>query len=565
MKSQYSLRSVIIGLMVGLAAMLLLSVVPASAGPLNQDDTPTPEPPLPTVAPTFSLAITSQMAEGGDLDGDGQIEPGDIVEYIITVRNVGPNASGPVEVIWEYDAAFISGISEISNDGVLTNEGRVGWQLDGVDASETVELSLRATLKTQFPPGRNQLASSASVRSGDTEFTRATASPLEVLGPMLRLTDVSNELITDANSDGWIGPGDAVRFVISYENNGGGPTQEASIVADYLEDLTRQIVNNPDEAQDDGSALTWLLGSIPADAQTRTVSFTVTLGSEFPSGQTTYDLAISLRAGTTLADQRAVSLQVVGPNLAVQASHTFITDASQDTLLDVGDTIDVTLSYENVGSEAATNITLVYNYDPTYLDILTVGQGGADTLDAGTITWQMGVLERSSSGTATFQVRVLAVPSDATNLLNEITLSSDQIAVTAQHRLPITSPTPTPAPTPEATPSYTESRPAQGQGLLSSFSVAILIGGFLLLSLLSLTFVASRVLPSTPEERHADDEESRSAQQRLVRELVEGVILTAILFSVMVLGLQNTLDQDSVNSIVAGIVGYVAGRVASQR
>jgi hypothetical protein len=33
----------------------------------------------------------------------------------------------------------------------------------------------------------------------------------------------------------------------------------------------------------------------------------------------------------------------------------------------------------------------------------------------------------------------------------------------------------------------------------------------------------------------------------------------------MILGLQNALDQNSVNSIIAGIVGYVGGRVASSR
>jgi hypothetical protein len=83
--------------------------------------------------------------------------------------------------------------------------------------------------------------------------------------------------------------------------------------------------------------------------------------------------------------------------------------------------------------------------------------------------------------------------------------------------------------------------------------------------LLAIVFVASRVLPGSREEREEQDEEDRASQRRLVRELIEGVIITAILFSVMVMGLQNALDQDSVNSIIAGIVGYVAGRVASQK
>jgi hypothetical protein len=562
MHTRRSLRSVIVGLIVGLATMLILSVTPAAARPAAQEDTPTPEPAVSTPVPTFSLAITYELAEGGDQDGDGEIEPGDVVAYTITLTNSGQSASGPVEVVWEYDAAFVGSVTEISNNGALVDESRVAWQIDAVNPGESIELSLLATLKARLPPGRNQLASTAAVQSGTTEFARAAAPPLEVLGPVLRLTEVSSVLVTDANSNGWIDAGDAVRFIISYSNSGGGPSQDASIVADYPEEFTRQIVNNPYEAQDDGSALTWLVGSIPADAQTRIVSFTVTLGSEFPPGQTTYDLSISLRAGTILADQRSLSVQVAGPNLTIQASHSFITDVSQDGLLDEGDTIQVELQYQNVGSEAATNTTLTYEYDPTSIEIIQVSQGGVDSSAAGTITWPLGVLERGATGTASFQARVLAIASDTPYLLDEVTISSDQANANTEHRLPVTSPTPQPTPTPIT--QYSEVRPPQGQGLLSSFSVAILIGGFLLLSLLSLTYVASKVLPNTPEERHADDEESRIAQRRLVREIVEGVVLTAILFTVMVLGLQNALDQDSVNSIVAGIVGYVAGRVASQ-
>jgi hypothetical protein len=563
MHTRHSLRSVIIGLIVGLATMLVLSAAPAAARQAEQDDTPTPEPAIPTATPTFTLVITSELAAGGDQDGDDEIEPGDIVAYTITLANSGQTASGPVEVVWEYDAAFISGVTQISNNGSLVDEGRVMWQIAAVDPGESIELSLLATLKARFPPGRNQLASTATVQSGATEFARAASPPLEVLGPVLQLTEVSSELVTDANSNGWIDPGDAVRFIISYSNSGGGPSQEASIVADYPEEFTRQIVNNPYEAQDDGSSLTWLVGSIPADAQTRTVSFTVTLSTEFPPGQTTYDVAISLRAGTVAADQRPLSVQVAGPNLTIRASHTFITDASQDGLVDEGDTIQVELQYQNVGSESATNATLTYEYDPARLEIIEVGQEGTDSPDVGVITWQIGVLERGGGGTATFQGRVLTLLPDTPYLLNDVTISSDQASAETQHRLPVTS-TVAPELTPTAPPLYSEVRPAQGEGLLSPFSVAILIGGFLLLSLLSLTYVASRVLPGTPEERHADDEESRIAQRRLVREIVEGVVLTAILFTVMVLGLQNALDQDSVNSIVAGIVGYVAGRVASQ-
>jgi hypothetical protein len=144
-----------------------------------------------------------------------------------------------------------------------------------------------------------------------------------------------------------------------------------------------------------------------------------------------------------------------------------------------------------------------------------------------------------------------------------MTIASDQTKIVSnQTQITTTKPESEISPTPYSS----EVRPAQGQGLLSSTAVAVLVGTFLFVSLLALVYVASRVLPNTPEEREAlDTEEERTANRRLVRELVEGIILTAILFSVMVLGLQNALDRNSINSIIAGIVGYVAGRVASQK
>jgi hypothetical protein len=147
-----------------------------------------------------------------------------------------------------------------------------------------------------------------------------------------------------------------------------------------------------------------------------------------------------------------------------------------------------------------------------------------------------------------------------------VTIASDQTGPTRREvAIPADAPPPAPEEAAEATPQITESRPAQGQGILSGSTVAVLIGLFLAFGLLSLVYIGSRVLPGTPEERATEDEEERLAHRRLVRELVEGITLVAILFSVMILGLQNALDQDSVNSIIAGIVGYVAGRVASQK
>jgi hypothetical protein len=290
------------------------------------------------------------------------------------------------------------------------------------------------------------------------------------------------------------------------------------------------------------------------------------LAANFPAGTVTYDLPISLRSGTATLDQQTVSVPIAGPSLVLAPSYELVADASGDGLADAGDLVQVTVEYSNVGTEATSNVVVSSQVDPTQFEISQAGQNGEINTEQGTVTWRLPSVEAGTSGQVSYQIRVRAFPEGLAVLTLEVKIASDQAsAATRQLQIAITAPTPEPgaAATPGSSVLFL---PAQGQGLLTSYSIAILVGAFLFLSLLALVYVASRVLPGTAEEREAlDTEEERSANRHLVRELVEGIVLTAILFSVMVLGLQNALDRNSINSIIAGIVGYVAGRVASQK
>lgn len=569
------------GLAVGLLVLVVTNLVGIGAHVVVAQDettptpaelTPTPTPtatPVPTALPSLQLQTFVELTPDGDLGGDGVINPGDTVNYRIRLVNGGDTPSGPVEVVVLYDATFISGVANISQGGIAAEEGQVVWSLEGLEAGDDISLSFDATLRGRFPPGRTQVTGAVVVRAGAVELARSTLPAIEAVGPNLRLVDVAVELITDVSENGRIDPGDTVRFTISYSNTGGGPSQEASIVAQYSEDLTRDIVGNPDNGEVADGQLTWLLGSVPADKElVKTVQFTVIFDDEFPSGITTYDLKVAIRGATATLDERVVNVPVFGPSLVVSPRAEFLADADGDELVDAGDLVKIVIPYENVGTESALNVILTGLYDPARLEVSLVEQSGLDNPEEGTVTWSLSALDAGKGDEVAFQARVLSLEPGLESLQIGVTVISDQTALTRRDlQIPVDAPMPTPegGPTPTTPPQYSESRPAQGQGILSGPTLAVLIGLFLTFGLLSIVFVGSRVLPGTPEERDTDDIEERAAHRRLVRELVEGVVLVAILFSVMILGLQNTLDQDSVNSIIAGIVGYVAGRVASQK
>jgi hypothetical protein len=276
---------------------------------------------------------------------------------------------------------------------------------------------------------------------------------------------------------------------------------------------------------------------------------------------------VSIRAATQVLSEHTATVAIAGPSLLVTPRVEFVTDADGDGLVDVGDIVQITLQVANVGSEPASSITVAASYDSTQLEVTSVEQEGVNDAQAGTLTWQVDTLDGGASQLLPFQVGVRTLTPGLPSFVINVVTSSDEAGLApSEVMIAVDAPSPTPTAGPTTQPSVSEVGPAQGQGLLGAYAIAILIGTFLVVSVLAIVYVASRVLPSTAEEREAADTvEERADHRRMVRELIEGIILTAILFSVMILGLQNTLDKDSVNSIIAGIVGYVAGRVASSR
>lgn len=584
MRQRRNMRNIGVGLVAALLTWVLLGFVTERVA-FAQDDLPTPTPaveetteegeegeptatpapsptPLPTPRPSIRLQGLSSIAPDGDLDENNRLSPGDRVEYTVRLSNGGPSNTGLVDVVVTLDESLIGNIEQVSNGG-LVDGGQVVWTFENIANGEQLELTFTAALRRTFPPGITRVTGSVVVRAQNVQLAQANVASIEVVGPSLRFGEEAVELINDLNENSAIDPGDTIRFTLNYQNTGGGPSQEASVVANIPEDTTANIINNPDAAQVTDQGLTWLIGSVPAnEAEVRSVRFSVELTEPFPAGATSYDVPIEIRGANNVLDSRVIAVPISGPVLAVAPRFELITDGNNDGLIDPGDTIQVAISYENVGTEPATQVSIVSTFPQNRLDTLLVENNGVTTQGASQveIAWPSIDVPQGTADELVFQARVASLEPGTETLNIGIQVNSPQVATTTrQLAIPVVAP----AAEGEVN-TITESRPPQGTGILSGTSVAVLIGGFLTFSMLSIAYVASRVLPSTTEERDTENEEIRASHRRMVRELIEGVILTAILFSVMILGLQNALDQDSVNSIIAGIVGYVAGRVAGQ-
>ena len=96
----------------------------------------------------------------------------------------------------------------------------------------------------------------------------------------------------------------------------------------------------------------------------------------------------------------------------------------------------------------------------------------------------------------------------------------------------------------------------QGEGLFhDSGSFALLIGLFFSLGLVGIFVLGGLVIYLAREDE---------SKEQAFTGTTEIFLLLLVLFSVIVMGVQNAIDRESINAIIGGIVGYVAGRARSR-
>ena len=109
--------------------------------------------------------------------------------------------------------------------------------------------------------------------------------------------------------------------------------------------------------------------------------------------------------------------------------------------------------------------------------------------------------------------------------------------------------------TPEPPAASTDTVP-QGEGLFhESDSFSLLIGLFFGLGGFSVFLLGALMIYRTQDD---------DAKAQTFFGTTEILLLLIVLFSVIVMGVQNAIDRESINAIIGGIVGYVAGRATTR-
>jgi hypothetical protein len=99
-----------------------------------------------------------------DLDADTEPDPGDTIEFKITIKNVSQVGASNILLRENYDPTLFGQITRISGEG--TDEGgQITWELDQLGPGEEVSTVYRAQLATDVTIGRTVVENTAALSS----------------------------------------------------------------------------------------------------------------------------------------------------------------------------------------------------------------------------------------------------------------------------------------------------------------------------------------------------------------------------------------------------------------
>ena len=330
--------------------------------------------------------------------------------------------------------------SATTNPGV-GNNGTVTWNLGTVAAGGSGSVTVTVNVATNLS-AYNLLTNTSSIISDQTAAVTTTASTT-VLGngdP----GGTPNVIISKQASDTLLIPGNTVTYTLTAVN-AGSKIATSVVVTDNFPDETYFTYGSCSTAtgtcsESPSGTLTWNLGSLAPGANA-TLTFTMTVGANPPSGVTTKDNTASLTysgggAGSATSNTVTVSIST-NPNLSLSKS------ANPSAGLKTGDTITYTLTVSNTGSGSASDV-VVTDPIPTNLSFnaITQGTGSFDAIN-NRVVFTAGTLAAGGSTTLKFTATVNTLPAGSTTISNTATVTASNASSRTTSATPTASASPT--------------------------------------------------------------------------------------------------------------------------
>ncbi|PIE90914.1 MAG: hypothetical protein CR997_03400 [Acidobacteria bacterium] len=399
-----------------------------------------------------------------------QVDPGDTLEYTVTLTN----GSSPVTEIEFTDAipvntTYVAGSLTISsNPGGLTvttddSGDPLVVNIDSMPADGVLELTFRVTVDSGTPEG-TVLSNQGVVDSNETVPEPTDEDGLDENGD--QPTDVTVggpsavenslyvqklvEWIDDTDSNGYVSPGDTLRYHLVIENIGDSQLTNVSVTDTIPAGLTfvagtATIPNSPPNSISvSGQALTISIPALnPSLRETLVAQFDVTIDS-FAAGVTEQTFVNQADTDSDQTDPGQSDsngnpedgdqpTSITGydgtpgsPELDVEKRWSLFNDVDGDGLVDPGDTLLYTITIQNISGVDANDVRLT---DP--IPVNTTLVSGTVLTDHGVVVSEspisvnIGTVSPGGLVTVTFQVTVDGSTPDGTIIANQANVTGD--------------------------------------------------------------------------------------------------------------------------------------------
>lgn len=408
------------------------------------DDPGTPTPDDPTIvrvvaAPSFVDSTKTVR----DING-GLVQPGDLLEYTIIVKNTGRALGTNVVVTDEVDGNL--DIEQVQSGGTVSGR-TITWNLGSLATAQQAQ-PLVFTARVKTPLAHNTLiANQARIRSAETPSsvptddpdTPAPVDPTSVRVSSSVTLSQSTKTVVD-NDGGEPLPGDSLTWTIRVFATGDAPATDVTVL-DSIERCLIDVVPSSG-GQYDGTRIRWDKSTTPALARVVadnpvSLTFTARIAVNTPDGTRCQNQAAILSPATpapTLTDDPStpapndptVIVVVSKPVLSASVKTVALAnDVAGNGKYNPGDRVRWTIKVRNTGSEPAKDVRLV-DVLPALVEQITLSSGG--TLTGASASWNLGDIPARSDREVTIEATILKPLDDGTVIDNQGVITASNVA-----------------------------------------------------------------------------------------------------------------------------------------
>ncbi|TCO37662.1 putative repeat protein (TIGR01451 family) [Dokdonella fugitiva] len=351
----------------------IATATPTTGGTCVPGNTP---PPCTSTVTTQSAAAVAISKSVADANGNGIAEPGETLDYTITLANPGGSDATAFGVTDALDPN--TSFASADNGGAFAG-GVVTWSNLTVPAGGNLVLHLAATVDSPLANGVARIANVA-YETGATPPTCPPAGPqCAVLPTPGSVTLVKSVL--DANGNGIAEPGEALSYSIVLSNSGGSDVAGYA-VRDTL-DANTVFVSADNGGTQSAGVVTWEDLVIPAGGSLE-LSVVATVVDTLPDGvdaiaNVAYQTGATPPACPPAGPQCAV-LPVPGAVTIAKS----VADDSGNGLAEPGETLVYAITLSNTGTTDRTGYGVLDPLDPN-LVFTSADHGG--TFAGGIVSW----------------------------------------------------------------------------------------------------------------------------------------------------------------------------------